>query len=244
MAMLVEQEYKTVPIESLRRHPKNPRRGAVTEIGKSIAKNGFYGAIVVQKSSNYIIRGNHTWLAAQRKGLKEVPVIVADVDDATALRILAADNRTGDLATYDDQELLRLLQEIDQDYGGLEGTGYAEVDLDGLIRSLSNEPFEEYGEDEQAVQGPGGQDIAQVSLSANARGKTLDPETKLGILPNEYLEMYERTAMRQIVLVMDLSEYQKRLAQLKLVLDREGLETNTDAVFFLLDRYETAFSGA
>lgn len=239
MAALVEQEYKKIPIDAIRRHPKNPRRGDVAEIGKSIAKNGFYGAIVVQKSTNYIIRGNHTWLAAQRKGLKEVPVLVADVDDATALRILAADNRTGDLATYDDQELLHLLQEIDQDYGGLEGTGYAEVDLDGLIRSLSNEPFEDEGEPEDEQ----GQDIAQVSLSARARGKTLDPETKLGILPNEYLEMYERTAMRQIVLVMDVSEYQKRLAQLRLVLDREHLETNTDAVFFLLDQYETAFSG-
>ena len=61
-----------------------------------------------------------------------------DVDDATALKILLADNRTNDLATYDNKELAELLADVGNKFG-LEGTGYDETFLDGLISELAQE---------------------------------------------------------------------------------------------------------
>lgn len=132
IAGLAGQSYKVVPIGSISEHPKNPRRGDVDLIGESIERNDFYGAVIVQKSSGKILAGNHRWKAAKAKGLAKLPVIFVDVDDATALRILLADNRTSDEATYDDAVLLELLQQANVS-AGLEGTGYDSGDLAKLL---------------------------------------------------------------------------------------------------------------
>lgn len=104
-----KQEFKTVPIESVSPHPDNPRRGDVLTIAKSIKSNGFFGSILVQKSTGFILAGNHRFLAAQNLGIKEIPAIFIDVTDDEALRIMLADNRTSDLGDYDDEKLLEIL---------------------------------------------------------------------------------------------------------------------------------------
>ncbi|WP_139806694.1 hypothetical protein [Deinococcus hopiensis] len=50
-----------VPVSDLKPHPRNPNVGNVDVIAESIKVNGFYGALVVQKSTGYILKGNHTW---------------------------------------------------------------------------------------------------------------------------------------------------------------------------------------
>jgi ParB-like chromosome segregation protein Spo0J len=70
--------------------------------------NKQYRPIVVQKSTNKILAGNHTWLAAQSLGWEEIAVVYVDVDDVAAKRIVLADNRTNDLADYDGQILAEL----------------------------------------------------------------------------------------------------------------------------------------
>ena len=141
----VSQTYELVPIGSLKRHPKNARRGDVETISESIRKNGFYGAFVVQRSSGYILAGNHRDLAlfdvlVQELGevsaaMTDVPVIWVDVDDDRAKRILAVDNRANDLAGYDNQALAELLQEL----GSLEGTGYTSDDLNAILADLEDQ---------------------------------------------------------------------------------------------------------
>jgi DNA modification methylase len=64
--------------------------------------------------------------------MTEVPVYWVDVDDATARRIMLADNRTNDLATYDDEVLAELLEAAAAD-DDLLGTGYDGDDLDDLL---------------------------------------------------------------------------------------------------------------
>jgi len=129
-------KHRSVDIDSLKPHPENPRRGKVAEIEESIQKNGLYRAVVVQESTQFILAGNHTWQAAKNLGQKRIPVGVVDVDDATAKRIMLADNRTSDLATMDDTALLSLLQELNAG-DGIEGTGY---DDDFLADLLASQP--------------------------------------------------------------------------------------------------------
>lgn len=138
MGKLAPQKIETVPIGTLKHHPKNPRKGDVKSITESIKHNGFYGVVVAQKSTGYVLAGNHRMMAAKAAGLDSLPVAYVDVDDATALKILLADNRTNDLATYDNKELAELLADVSNTIG-LDGTGFDEAFLDGLIGELAQE---------------------------------------------------------------------------------------------------------
>lgn len=139
MGKLAPQKIETVPIRTLKHHPKNPRKGDVKSITESIEHNGFYGVVVAQKSTGYVLAGNHRMMAAKAAGLDSIPVAYVDVDDATALKILLADNRTNDIATYDNKELAELLADVSNTIG-LDGTGFDEAFLDGLIGELANTP--------------------------------------------------------------------------------------------------------
>src|SRR5690606_25237704 len=103
---------------------------------ESIEHNGFYGVVVVQRSTGYILAGNHRYLAARHAGATEIPVAWVDVDDDEALRILLADNRTNDLASYDNHALAELLQGLMTETGTLDGTGYGGDALDELLADL------------------------------------------------------------------------------------------------------------
>lgn len=122
-AKLANQSYELWPVAKLKKHPKNPKKGNVAAIGDSIEANDFYGAAIVQKSTGLILAGNHRYDAALAKGLTEIPVIVVDVDDARAEKILLGDNRIAELGGYDDRALQSLLEDRVKN-GGLHGTGY------------------------------------------------------------------------------------------------------------------------
>jgi len=142
---VLTQATETIPIDALRLHPRNPRQGDIGAIHESIKNNGFYGSIIAQRSTGYILAGNHRWKAAQQDGATEIPVTWIDVDDDHALRILLADNRTNDLASYNDEALAELLKDIHENSGTLLGTGYDGDDLDELLDDLGREgqPAEE-----------------------------------------------------------------------------------------------------
>jgi len=92
---------ESVPVGVLRPHPRNPRRGDIRLIAGSLSRNGQYRPILVQRSSNVILAGHHTWQAAQLLGWTHIAVLPIDVDDDAALRLLLMDNRSSDVADYD-----------------------------------------------------------------------------------------------------------------------------------------------
>lgn len=134
MANTLAQNYETVRLSELAQHPDNPRQGDVGVIHESIVENGFYGALIVQRSTMRILAGNHRFQAARAAGLTEVPAIVVDVDDETAQRILLVDNRSNDVASYDEAALAGLLLSMDD----LAGTGYTLDDLAALQTKLDD----------------------------------------------------------------------------------------------------------
>lgn len=163
---IINGKAELVDVETLEPHPRNPRQGDVGAIATSILHNGFYGVCVVQQSTRYVLVGNHrreavraldaelvahdagqhaepVALCAACQGkwtepIAKVPVLWVDVDEATATRILLADNRTNDLAHYDEFALADLLTDIVQgDPLGLIGTGYENDDVDSLIATIN-----------------------------------------------------------------------------------------------------------
>jgi len=127
-----------VAVDALSEHPRNPNQGDVWSIQSSIEANGFYGAVVAQKSSGHILAGNHRYRAAKEAGAASIPVIWLDVDDRQALKILLADNRTAELAHRDEEALATLLQELSADEDLL-GTGYDAEAVDKLLRDVDIE---------------------------------------------------------------------------------------------------------
>jgi len=124
------------PTQELTTHPDNPRHGDIGAITTSIEQNGWYGTLVAQRSTSRVLVGNHRLVAAIGLGLAEVPVYWVDCDDDEARRILVADNRTSDLAAYDEPGLASLLQAVMASTDGLVGTGYDGDDLDELLADI------------------------------------------------------------------------------------------------------------
>lgn len=140
MTDIADQEYAVVPIDSIHEHTNNPRQGDVGAITQSIERLHFFGACIVQASTGRIIAGNHRYRAAKALGMTEIPVLFIDYDDADAVIAMLADNRTSDLASYNDEHLAALLGAL-REANELAGTGYDGSDLDALLTLLA-EPLD------------------------------------------------------------------------------------------------------
>lgn len=106
------RDQRRVAIEFLRRNPRNPRsqfpEAALEELAASIRERGVIQPIVVRPLRDLpdafeIIAGERRWRAAQRAGLHDVPVVVVEADDRTALELAIIENvQRTDLAPLDE----------------------------------------------------------------------------------------------------------------------------------------------
>ena len=137
----MSMEIESVRMRDLRLFSGNARRGDVDKIAQSLEVNGQYKPIVVNRGTktdtpNEVLAGNHTVMAAQKLGWKEISAVFVDVDRIAAARIVVVDNQASDLASNDNEALLALLQEI----GQLDGTGFEQSDLDALLALADGDP--------------------------------------------------------------------------------------------------------
>lgn len=124
---------KTVPIDDVSPHPRNARRGDVESVMESLAYHGQFRPLVVQKSTHYILAGNHTWMAAKELHWDTIAVTFLDVDDEQAIKILLVDNAVSDKGGYDYDALLDIIGGIQ---GDLVGTGYTDEVISNMNRLL------------------------------------------------------------------------------------------------------------
>ena len=145
-------ERSLIPLTQVQPHPKNVRKGNVDVLARSMQKFGQMSPILAQKSTGYIIKGNHTWKAAKLLGWDRIACNVEDCSDDIAYAYLLADNRASDLADYDKEALARNLTEL-ADAGKLGNTLWTADDLDdiqaaiGTIETLAQEFKGDYSDD-------------------------------------------------------------------------------------------------
>jgi hypothetical protein len=130
---IVNLGYEVVDVSLLQAHPRNSRRHAKDAIKESMDANGFYGAVVARKRDGLLLKGHGSLEGAVAQGAKKIPVIWVDVDDATADRILIADNRTNDLASYDFTMLGTSLKMMEVG-GNLLGTAFSSADISKMLQ--------------------------------------------------------------------------------------------------------------
>ena len=90
-----------IPIADLERNKYQPRtifdEEKLDELSSSIKENGVIQPIAVRPNKYEpgkfeIVAGERRWLAAQKAGLNEVPVVVLDIDDQKSLEIAIVEN--------------------------------------------------------------------------------------------------------------------------------------------------------
>src|SRR5690554_3596350 len=107
----------TINIDDVNEYENNPRLNdaAVDAVAASIKEFGFKVPIIID--SNNVIVAGHTRVKACRKlGITEIPAVIADdltEDQINAFRL--ADNKTHELALWDDKKLLEELEKISLD---------------------------------------------------------------------------------------------------------------------------------
>jgi len=95
---------------------------SLQDLTNSIKERGIIQPIIVRKSGNdsskyEIIAGERRWLAAQKAGLHEVPVVVTDVDDLKSLEFAIVENvQRNDLNAIEEARgYQRLIKEFSYD---------------------------------------------------------------------------------------------------------------------------------
>jgi ParB family chromosome partitioning protein len=122
----VEININKVSVSDLVRNKFQPRKifdeDSLEDLTNSIKERGIIQPIIVRKSSNdntkyEIIAGERRWLSAQKAGLHEVPVVVADVDDLKSLEFAIVENvQRNDLnAVEEARGYKRLIEEFSYD---------------------------------------------------------------------------------------------------------------------------------
>ena len=97
----IETNINKISISDLVSNKFQPRKifdeDSLQDLTNSIKERGVIQPIIVRKSSDdnsmyEIIAGERRWLAAQKAGLHEVPVVITDVDDLKSLEFAIVEN--------------------------------------------------------------------------------------------------------------------------------------------------------
>ena len=101
---------------------KNFDEDSLEDLTNSIKQRGILQPIIVRQSNNNnskfeIIAGERRWLAAQRAGLHEVPVVITEADDLKSLEFAIVENvQRSDLNPFEEaQGYKRLINEFNYD---------------------------------------------------------------------------------------------------------------------------------
>jgi len=93
------RDLNKVPIEFIQPNPDQPRKifdkSSLEDLCQSIKVQGIIQPIIVRKKgeNNYeIVAGERRWRASQLAKLHEVPVVIKDIDDKTALEFAIIEN--------------------------------------------------------------------------------------------------------------------------------------------------------
>jgi len=135
---------ETVPIDSLMHDPANVRKHGernLLAIKSSLARWGQQHPLVVNKDG-VVVAGNGRLSAMKSLGWQEVKIIRTDLSGAEAKAFAIADNRTAELASWDDDALAQTLAALQNDES-IEhiAAGFTDYEINAII-GLTNEDAE------------------------------------------------------------------------------------------------------
>lgn len=140
----VKNNAQTLPVEYLQRGKYQPRKDInperLQELADSIKMQGIVQPIIVREigyNRYEIIAGERRWRAGQMIGLADVPVLIRDIDDRTALAISLIENiQREDLNPLEESEAFqRLIEEFDLTHQQIaDAVGKSRTGVTNLLR--------------------------------------------------------------------------------------------------------------
>lgn len=139
---------ETIKVESLHLDPANVRKHGernLDAIKASLAKFGQQKPIVVD-AKGVVIAGNGTLAAARSLGWTTVQAVRSNLKSVESTAYAIADNRTAELAEWDDAALAETLRAVQSDPSiDLAVTGFDADEVDAMIERLGRDMLDNEG---------------------------------------------------------------------------------------------------
>jgi ParB-like chromosome segregation protein Spo0J len=126
-----------VPISQLVNDPNNARKHGtknLSAIKGSLAKFGQQKPIVID-AKNVVIAGNGTLEAAKQLGWTHINAVVTELDDLGKMAFALADNKTSELAEWDESMLMGQLDWLDKMDFDIGDIGFDDTKFDDVPTS-------------------------------------------------------------------------------------------------------------
>ena len=125
-----------VPVAALKPWAGNPRKNdpAVDEVAASIKRFGFGSPIIARQENGEVIAGHTRLKAAIRLKLASVPVRYLDLSAEAAHAYALADNKLGQIATWDQVPLADAFRDLEKAQVDLSGLGWDGGELGRFLR--------------------------------------------------------------------------------------------------------------
>jgi DNA modification methylase len=128
-----------IKIDELDLDPSNVRRHDASNLDAirgSLKRFGQQKPIVVNEKG-VVIAGNGTLTAARSLGWDRIKIVRTELIGSEATAFAIADNRTAELATWDDDALVEQLSALELEDGALlEAAGFSSKELEGMVDDL------------------------------------------------------------------------------------------------------------
>lgn len=137
-------EIVKIKLDKIHVDPANVRkhnRKNIDAIKASLQEFGQCKPLVVQQSIMKILAGNGTYAAMVDLGWTECEIVVVDMSDIKAAAYGIADNRTSELASWDDENLAVLLSKIQENNEiDTANLGFSDTDIAKLLKDIGQAP--------------------------------------------------------------------------------------------------------
>jgi hypothetical protein len=202
-----------VQVDSLKFDDQNARKHPernLEAIKASLSRFGQQKPIVALKDGT-VIAGNGTFAAAKALGWTEILVAYTALEEKEARAFAIADNRSGELATWDDDILRSQLDRMSQDDPSLlEAAGYAEAELRAMLE--------------------------RAPMSIAEIGRTIGGVSELPSGFTRTLEEYDASQVRTLIFAYTQSQYGLIVEALASIAEEQSLETNADVLVYLIEK--------
>jgi ParB-like chromosome segregation protein Spo0J len=150
---------QSVPIGSIAADPANLRRHPTRNleaIAASLRRFGQRKPIVVD-ADGIVRAGNGTLEAARALGWEKIDVVRTTLKGADAVAYAIADNRTAELAEWDEAGLAETLRALQAEDFDMAAVGYTEAEVDALLGGpaggmLDGAPPDDFPEKDEGIE--------------------------------------------------------------------------------------------
>jgi hypothetical protein len=226
---------ETVPIDSISPDPANARKHGARNLETVIASFRRFGQqipILVDKS-NVVRAGNCRLEAAKQLGWDTIQIVRTDLTSSEAIAYAIADNRTAELAEWDDDVLAAQLNGLlAEDEELLASAGFTDEELEELLGEFGDEALGVGAEDSQytakieaPIYEPKGERPPLSELADKAKTIELCEEIASAEIPEEIKAFLTTAAQRHTVFnFRNIAEYYCHASpEVQHLMERSGL---------------------